>query len=61
LNELEDLRQRMARIDRSAILAKSRADLAYRLPQSGKPLGHIVLSRQEAEQLIEDIGRPDDD
>jgi len=37
------------------MLAKIRADLAYRLPQSGKPLGHIVLTREQAEQLIEDI------
>jgi hypothetical protein len=51
-----ELQARLDRIDGSVVLARIRADLAYRLPQSGKPLGHIVLTRKEAEQLIEDIG-----
>ena len=38
------------------MLRKIRADIAYRLPQSGKPLGHIVLTGEEAEQLVEEIG-----
>jgi len=50
-----ELKERLDQIERSAMLAKIRADLAYRLPQSGKPLGHIVLTREQAEQLIEDI------
>jgi hypothetical protein len=52
------LQARLDQIDRSEMLAKIRADLAYRLPQSGKPLGHIVLTREQAEQLVEDIGAP---
>jgi hypothetical protein len=39
--------QRLARIDRSLILASMRAELAYRLPQSGQPLRYIVLTREE--------------
>ena len=38
------------------MLRKIRADLAYWLPRSGKPLGHIVLTREDAEQLVEEIG-----
>jgi hypothetical protein len=53
-----ELQARLDRIDGSEVLAKIRADLAYRLPQSGKPLGHILLRREEAERLIEDIGLP---
>jgi hypothetical protein len=56
MSRVKELEERFDRIDRSETLAWIRADLAYRLPQSGKPLGHIVLSRKEAEQLIEDIG-----
>jgi hypothetical protein len=50
-----ELKERLEQIERSAMLRKIRADLAYRLPQSGKPLGHIVLTREQAEQLVEDI------
>jgi hypothetical protein len=57
VSKLTDMQARLERIDASEILAKIRADLAYRLPQSGKPLGMIVLSRQEAEKLIEDIAK----
>ena len=53
-----EMQARLDRIDGSKVLAKIRADLAYRLPQSGKPLNHIVLERKDAEQLIEDIGLP---
>jgi hypothetical protein len=50
-----ELLERLEQIERSEMLRKIKADLAYRLPQSGKPLGHIVLTRAEAEQLVEDI------
>ena len=50
-----ELEERLEQIERSEMLRKIKADLAYRLPQSGKPLGHIVLTREQAEQLIEDI------
>jgi hypothetical protein len=53
-----ELQARLDRIDGSRVLAKIRADLAYRLPQSGRPLNHVVLDREQAEQLIEDIGSP---
>jgi hypothetical protein len=46
---------RRADIERSAIVRKIRAELAFRLPQSRKPLGHIVLTRDEALELIADI------
>jgi len=55
MNKLDGPQERLDRIHRSEMLRKIRADLAYRLPQSGKPLGHIVLTREQAEQLIEDI------
>jgi len=29
-------------------------DLAYRLPGSGRPLGYIVLSRAQAQSLIDE-------
>jgi hypothetical protein len=50
-----ELQERLEQIERSEMLRKIKADLAYRLPQSGKPLGHIVLTREQAEQLVEDI------
>jgi hypothetical protein len=54
-----ELKERLDRIEGSPVLAKIRADLAYRLPQSGKPLRHIVLDREQAEQLIDEIfGEP---
>jgi hypothetical protein len=53
-----ELQARLDRIDRSAVIAKIRDDVAYRLPLSGQPLGYVVLNRKEAEQLIEDIGSP---
>jgi hypothetical protein len=54
-----ELQKRNDRIEGSPVLAKIRADLAYRLPQSGKPLRHIVLDRDQAEQLIDEIfGEP---
>ena len=56
MSRVRELEEQLDRIDRSETLARIRADLAYRLPQSGKTLGHIVSSRKEAEQLIEDMG-----
>ena len=56
MTNLRELKARLDQIDRSEMLRKIRADLAYRLPQPGKPLGHIVLTREEAEQLVEEIG-----
>ena len=56
MSRVKELEERLDRIDRSETLARIRADLAYRPPQSGKPLDHIVFSRKEAEQLTEDIG-----
>jgi hypothetical protein len=53
-----EMQARLDRIDASPVLAKIRADLAFRMPQSGKPLGHIVIPREEAERLIADIGLP---
>jgi hypothetical protein len=53
-----ELQERLDRIDRSRVLAKIRDGLAYRLPQSGRPLGNIVLSREDAEELIADVGSP---
>jgi hypothetical protein len=53
-----EMQARLDRIDGSKVLAKIRADLAYRMPHSGRPLGHIVIPREDAEQLIADIGRP---
>jgi hypothetical protein len=53
-----ELKARLDRIDASKVLAQIRADLAYRLPHSGARLGHIVLTREQAEQLIADIGSP---
>ena len=41
------------------IIDKIRADLAFRLPNSGRPLGHIVLKRREAEQLLIELSAPD--
>jgi hypothetical protein len=36
------------------IIYKVRADLAYRMPNTGAALGHIVLKREEAEQLLKE-------
>jgi hypothetical protein len=36
------------------VIDKVRADLDYRTPQGGKPLGHIVLDRAAAEQLCQE-------
>jgi hypothetical protein len=55
-----ELEERLEQIERSEMLRKIKADLAYRLPQSGKPLGHIVLTREQAEQLVDEIGPPRD-
>jgi hypothetical protein len=52
---LVDIVARLAIIARSAIVRKIQTELAFRLPQSRKPLGHIVLTRDEALQLIADI------
>lgn len=37
-------------------IEKVRADLAYRLPGSGKPLAYVVLTRDEAERLVAEFG-----
>jgi hypothetical protein len=39
----------------ATIIEKIEADLMYRLPTSGKPLSCIVLSREQAEQLLQEI------
>lgn len=38
-----------------SIIDKIEADLEYRLPQSHKPLSTIVLSREQAEMLLQEI------
>jgi hypothetical protein len=37
------------------IVEKIEDDLAYRLPTSGKPIPVITLSREQAEQLLQEI------
>ena len=37
------------------IIEKIEDDLAYRLPNSGKPLIVITMSREQAEQLLREI------
>lgn len=39
------------------IIDKLKADLAYRLPVSGKPLGALVLERERAQALVEEFDR----
>jgi hypothetical protein len=39
----------------SRAVQKLEDDLEYRLPQSNKPLGTIVLSREIAEELLTEI------
>ena len=36
---------------RKEVIEKIRADFAYRTPHNGLPLGHIVLTREEAEKI----------
>lgn len=38
-----------------SIITKIEDDLEYRLPQSNKPLSCIVLSREQAEQLLKEV------
>ena len=38
-----------------SVAKKIEDDLALRLPQSGKPLGHIILTRDQAEALLKEI------
>lgn len=33
-------------------IEKIKEDLSYRTPNLGKPLGHVVLTRQQAESLV---------
>jgi hypothetical protein len=43
----------LARRAAHAAIAKIKTDLAYRTPYLDKPLGHIVLTRDDAQALIE--------
>jgi hypothetical protein len=38
---------------RREVIEKIRGELAYTLPESGKPLRYIVLTRKEAERLFD--------
>jgi hypothetical protein len=38
--------------DQPLVIEKVKADLAYRLPNSGAPLGSILLPRSMAERLV---------
>jgi hypothetical protein len=38
----------------SKAIAELEEQLAYRLPNSGKPLGTIVLTRAQAERLVKE-------
>jgi hypothetical protein len=39
----------------SNVIDKIEADLAYRLPTSNKQMSCIVLSREQAEQLLQEV------
>jgi hypothetical protein len=39
----------------ATIIEKIEADLAYRLPTSGKPLSSVLLSREQAEELLREV------
>jgi hypothetical protein len=45
----EDLDDVMARLP---AIERIKRDLAYRLPESGKPLGYVVLTREQAAELL---------
>ena len=41
--------------DLRSVIRKIEDDLAYRFPQTQRKMSSIILSREEAEQLLEEI------